>query len=144
MGQWEVHVGAMNKLVVGAITVQQAMDFWEQTRLGALRKIGRFDEATGPARRQGLNCPVQRRLGQASEALRSCAQRVSADERTLEAARTAIARWEHHVHDMDRMRLGLLSPAAAGRQWLADWQQGVREIEIYRSQAKAAAKSGQC
>jgi hypothetical protein len=144
MDQWTVHVGAMNQLVVGAITVRQARDFWEQTRLGAIRKIDRFDDATDPVRRAGLNCPVSSRLGEASGPLRSCVHRVTADERTLEAAGTAIRRWQHHVHDMDRMRLGLLSPAAAGRMWVADWQKGVREIEAYQSEAKAARQSGQC
>jgi hypothetical protein len=144
MGQWEVHVGAMNKLVVGAITLQQASDFWESTRLGALRKIGRFHDATTTMRQEGLNCLVRSRLGRASEALRSCVDRVAADERTLLAARTAITRWEHHVHDMDRMRLGLLSPATVSKRWLVDWQQGVREIEEYKSAAKAAVRSGQC
>jgi hypothetical protein len=144
MGQWEVHVGAMNKLVVGAITLQQATDFWESTRLGALRKIGRFHDAGTTVRREGLNCPVRSRLGRASEALRSCVDRVTADEQTLRAARTAITRWEHHVHDMDRMRLGLLSPATVSKRWLVDWQKGVREIEEYKSAAKAAARSGEC
>jgi hypothetical protein len=144
MDQWEVHVGAMNQLVVGAITLQQASDFWESTRLGALRKIGRFDDANTTVRRAGLNCPVAQRLGQASGSLRSCVDRVTTDERTLVAARKAIRRWEHHVHDMDRMRLGLLSPAVVGKRWVADWQKGVREIAVYKSAAKAAARSGQC
>jgi hypothetical protein len=144
MSQWEVHVGAMNKLVVGAITLQQASDFWESTRLGALRKIGRFHDATTTVRREGLNCPVRSRLGRTSKALRSCVDQVTADERTLLAARTAITRWEHHVHDMDRMRLGLLSPATVSKRWVHDWQKGVREIAAYKSAAKAAARSGEC
>src|SRR5262245_60313507 len=29
MAQWELHIGAMNKLVVGAISLQQASEFWK-------------------------------------------------------------------------------------------------------------------
>ena len=36
--QWEVHIGAMNKLVVGAITLKQASQFWNQTRIRAREK----------------------------------------------------------------------------------------------------------
>jgi hypothetical protein len=69
---------------------------------------------------------------------------VSADERTLEAAQRAIRRWEHHVHDMDRMRLGLLSPATVSKRWVHDWQKGIREIAEYKSAAKATGRSGEC
>jgi hypothetical protein len=34
VAQWEVHVGAMNKLVTGVISLRQATAFWNQTRVG--------------------------------------------------------------------------------------------------------------
>ena len=86
MDQWEVHVGAMNQLVLGAVALQQATDFWNQTRLDAHRKLGNFNDAMGSVRRSGLNCPVVERLGHASSELRSCALRVDADERAFGAA----------------------------------------------------------
>ena len=144
MDQWQVHVGAMNKLVVGAITLQQASDFWNQTRQAAKQKIGRFDEAMGTVRSSGLNCPVVDRLGNASEELRSCAQRVDADERAAQAAAVAILTWSTHVKDMDMLRMGHLSPADATAAWLASWEQGLQEIRAYQAEARAARLAGTC
>jgi hypothetical protein len=144
MDQWEIHVGAMNQLVVGAITLQQASAFWNQTRLAAKRKIGRFEDAVGTVRRSGLNCPVVDRLGHASKALRSCALRVDADEQAVETAQTAIRTWATHVEDMDMLRMGHLSPADATQAWLASWEQGLQEIQAYQGAARAARRAGAC
>ena len=144
MAQWEVHVGAMNQLVLGAITLQQASDFWNQTRVAAKRKLGRFDEAMGPVRRSGLNCPVVDRLGHASTELRSCALRVDADERAVDAAQTALDTWATHVEDMDMLKMGHLSPADATQAWLASWEQGVQQIQTYQGAARAARRAGAC
>lgn len=139
MDQWEVHIGAMNKLMVGAITLQQATAFWNQTRLGAKRRLERFARADATTRRQGLDCPVPERLGRASKALRRCAERVQADERTLALARDAARTWQRHVEDMDMLRMGHLTPAAASAAWLANWQRGARQVEAYRGAAHGAA-----
>jgi hypothetical protein len=144
MEQWEVHVGAMNKLVVGAISLQQATDFWNQTRLAARKKIASFDDAVGSMRRSGLNCPLVGRLGHASRALRACVQRVDADERAVTRARTAIDTWAAHVEDMDMLRMGNISPAAATQAWLASWKQGAQEIQAYQGAARGAQRAGGC
>jgi len=144
MAQWEVHVGAMNQLVLGAITLQQATDFWNQTRLAAKRKLGRFDDALGSVRRSGLNCPVVDRLGHASADLRSCALRVDADERAVGAAQTALETWATHVEDMDMLQMGHLSPADATQAWLASWEQGVQQIQTYQGAARSARHAGAC
>src|SRR3954447_22268569 len=57
LDQWEVHVGAMNQLVVGAISPQQATAFWNQTRVGAQRKIDSFEHAVRRLQRHGMDCP---------------------------------------------------------------------------------------
>jgi hypothetical protein len=132
MDQWAVHVGAMNKLVAGELTLQQATAFWNQTRVGAQRQIARFQDAVSMMRHHGVDCPAPARLSSASPALRACAQRVAADLRTIEAARTAIHTWDEHVHHMEMLRLGTMSPARATRLWLSLWHQGVRELEAYR------------
>ena len=144
MEQWEVHVGAMNQLVLGAITLQQASDFWNQTRLAAKRKLGNFDDALAAVRRSGLNCPVVDRLGHSSSALRSCALRVDADERAADTAREALETWATHVADMDMLKMGHLSAADATQAWLASWEQGVEQIRTYEGAASAARQSGGC
>jgi hypothetical protein len=145
MDQWEVHIGAMNKLVVGAISLQQANAFWNQTRVGAQRRIARFRTAVRTLRGHDLSCPspslVKRSEG---AALRTCARQVDADLRTLDAARTAVNTWHLHVINMDQLRAGTLAPATATKMWLAMWQQGQHELDVYRDAARSARQAGGC
>jgi hypothetical protein len=143
LSQWEVHVGAMNKLVVGAITLQQATDFWNQTRLAARHNLRVFRVADRRATGHAVRC-VAPGKDHMSAMLRSCARRVAADRRTLSAARTATATWSHHVTDMDMLRMGKLAPATATRMWLASWKEGVRELQVYQDAVRATRSSGTC
>ena len=142
--QWEIHVGAMNKLVVGAITLQQATAFWHQTRVGAHQKLNRFYSATPGAPLTGAGCPSPGALTQTSTELRSCARHVAQERQALGAARTAMRTWRRHVRDMEMLRMGHLSPAAGQRMWLANWQRGVRELRVYRSAKRAVDGSATC
>jgi hypothetical protein len=145
LDQWDVHVGAMNKLVVGSITLQQATAFWNQTRVGAYDRIGRFENAEAQLERRGVDCAAPRLLGSgASPALRACARHVNAELRALDSAHTAITTWKHHMHAMDQLRSGKLSPTAATQMWLSMWQRGVHELEGFRTAADAAQHVGAC
>lgn len=144
LDQWGVHVGAMNQLVVGAITFQQATDFWNQTRLGAQRRIARFRDASAALRHHEAHCPAPGTLATASSALRSCARAVEADGRVLQQARTAIDTWDTHVHHMDMLRAGSMSPEKATEMWLSMWQRGVRELRAYRVAVRDARPRGGC
>jgi hypothetical protein len=145
MDQWSVHIGAMNKLVVGAISLAQANAFWNRTRVGARRNITAFREALRDLRSHGVDCPAPDVLpAGASSSLQACSRRVQADLRTLRAARTAVDTWARHVRDMERLRTGKLSPAAATRMWLMMWQQGQDQLDAYRAAVQAARKAGAC
>jgi hypothetical protein len=145
LDQWNVHVGAMNKLVVGAITLQQATAFWNQTRRGAYHRIGLFKDAEARLQRRGVDCPAPRLLKpDASPQLRACAKHVAAEQRALDSARTAITTWNQHMHAMDQLRAGQLSPTAATQMWLSMWQRGVHELEDFRTTASAAEHVGAC
>jgi len=145
LDQWEVHVGAMNKLVDGEITLQQATAFWNQTRVGAYHRIGRFEEAEAHLKRRGADCPTPRLFGSGSSpALRACEQHVAAELRALDSADTAITTWKHHMHDMDQLRAGKLSPTAATQMWLTMWHRGVSQLQDYRAAADAAQHVGTC
>jgi hypothetical protein len=144
LDQWEIHIGAMNKLVVGAITLQQATAFWEQTRVGADRNLDRFYSATRRVPFAGVDCPSPDSLTQASAALSSCARRVAQERRAFEAARIAMPTWKKHVRHMEMLRMGHMSPAVATRLWLASWQEGVRELQAYRHAERPVDGSGRC
>jgi len=144
LDQWQVHVGAMNKLVVGAITLPQATAFWAQTRMGAKARIRAFHRADRVPRRLDVTCPMNRPPGGRSPALRSCVRQVRADSHAVAAARTAVHTWEMHVGDMERLRSGKLSPAAATRMWLSMWQDGVQELHAYRVADRRAQRHDNC
>jgi hypothetical protein len=145
LGQWAVHVGAMNKLVVGALTLPQASAFWNQTRKAAYRHIGDFDTALRGLRRRGIDCPNPGflRTGSSPE-LRACSRHVAAQANQLDAARTAIRTWSNHVQAMDMLRSGKLSPAKATRMWLAMWQRGTHEIDTYTEAARTTNQTPGC
>ena len=130
--QWDVHVGAMNKLVVGEITLQQATQFWNQTRLGAQHNVERFHKAWAALQRTGVDCPAPGLMGPAPAAVRSCSRLVQAELGVARVAKTSIDTWDMHVHHMDMLRMGTLSPEKATSMWLSMWQQGVRELDAYR------------
>jgi hypothetical protein len=145
VSQWEIHVGAMNKLVAGDITFAQATAFWNQTRRGAEHRIRAFGRATSLLQRRGVDCPVPEWLPSHSSAhLRMCARRVVADLRALQAARTAIQTWRQHVHAMDMLRMGRVSPSTAEHLWLMMWHRGQHEIVAYHLAAAAASRIHGC
>jgi hypothetical protein len=143
--QWAVHVGAMNQLVSGAITLQQATAFWNRTRMGARHRVERFERASGRLQRQGLDCPPPGMLPSGSpRQLRACSREVAADLRVLHAAGIAIHTWRRHVNAMNMLRMGKMSPSTATQLWLAMWHRGQQEIETYRAAARAARKVPRC
>jgi hypothetical protein len=71
-------------------------------------------------------------------------RQVRADSHAVAAARTAVHTWEMHVGDMERLRSGKLSPAAATRMWLSMWQEGVRELQAYRVADRRARLHDNC
>ena len=144
LDQWSVHVGAMNKLVVGEITLQQASAFWNSTRRGAARRVGEFRKVMADLRANGLDCPGPHYLAPGARSLAPCARRVGAEAQALGAARTAMATWEHHIHDMEMLRSGDLSPQDATAMWLSMWQQGMRDLDAYAADANDVTKQEPC
>ena len=142
--QWDVHVDAMNKLVVGEITLQQATAFWNQTRLGAQRNVDRFRKAWTALERTGVDCPAPALLGPAPAAVRSCSRLVEAELGVARTAKTSIDTWDTHVHHMDMLRMGTLSPEKATEMWLAMWRRGVRDLDAYRAAARNPVLEVQC
>ena len=142
--QWDVHVEAMNQLVVGEITLQQATRFWDETRLGAQRNVARFREAWTSLERTGVDCPGPTLLGPAPAAVRSCSRLVEAELGVARAAKTSIDTWDRHVQHMDMLRLGSLSPEEATEMWLTMWRRGVRDLDTYRAAARNPALEVSC
>lgn len=139
MTQWQVHIGAMNKLVVGAISLAQATQFWNQTRKGAARKLERFEDAQRAYKQRTARCPSPGR--RASEEIRECAAVVAAQHREMVRAAVALGTWRTHVHHMEMLRRGEMSPEDATRMWLANWRTGARQVDAYRAAAREAQQA---
>jgi hypothetical protein len=135
--QWEVHIGAMNKLVVGAITLEQAWQFWNRTRAGAWTKLGRFDTARRRYEQRVFRCPAPNRPAEATADLVNCHRAVSARSRRVRLATVALETWRQHVHHMDMLRSGEMAPEEAIRLWLQNWRQGDREVKAFRASGQA-------
>jgi len=145
MDQWEIHVGAMNKLMVGAITAEQAGAFWSESKVGATRNLKRFDAANEGSDTAGTDCPAPDKVSQAAPpGLRSCARHVARERTALEAAGTALQTWKGHIRDMKMLDMGHLAPDEASRLWLANWERGIKEIRDYRAAQRAAAGTAGC
>jgi hypothetical protein len=138
MTQWEVHIGAMNKLVIGAITLAQARAFWNQTREGAARNLAEFGHAQRAYAQRTARCPMP--LGRASDELRGCAAVVAARHRELRRATAALGTWRTHVKHMEMLRHGEMSPEDATQMWLKSWREGDRQVNAYRSAARGTQR----
>ena len=135
--QFQKHIDAMNLLVTGKITLAVAQTFWNQTRVGASDKAAAFRAADKlltvthsscpePALTAASTAPVDR-----VEAVTACAKAGLTRGPVLVRARAAITTWEHHIHDMELLRTGQISPAQATAKWNANWQAGQSELDAY-------------
>jgi hypothetical protein len=136
MSQWVVHVGAMNKLVAGQITLAQATAFWDQTRIGAKARLRAFADAISRYDSRSVRCPPPG--AQHASAGRQCAAAVAARNRQLSRARTALATWRMHVGHMEMLRRGEMTASQASALWVTTWHQGQAELTAYRAAAQAA------
>ena len=137
LGQWEMHIGAMNKLVVGTIKLKQATQFWNQTRVGASTKLKGFS-ARDPFQQRSARCPTPSSSGSVIPAERRSCYRGSRAEPTLRLAIVSLGTWQEHVHHMEMLRRGEMTPQEATALWLQNWQKGNQEVRAYRAAARAA------
>ena len=140
MDQWEVHIGAMNKLVVGAITLKQATQFWNQTRVGASENLKSFASARELYQQRSSRCPEPNSsLAKAiSPERRACYRAVAARHDALRLGLVSLETWKGHVHHMEMLRRGEMTPQEATQLWLQSWHQGNDELRAYRAAARAA------
>jgi hypothetical protein len=141
LSRWQVHIGAMNKLVTGVITLKQATQFWNQTRVGAAQGLARYQSAFDAFARRTVRCPRTGDETLTTDA-RQCAEAVAARARELATAGRALATWRVHVRHMEMLRTGEMTPAQATQLWLRSWHAGVKQLAAYRAAARQA--SGTC
>lgn len=133
LAQWRIHVGAMNQLVTGSITLRQATAFWNRTRVDAQERLAAYDAAV-----QSLDGLARCHKGDTE--IKHCRAAVHARSRQLALAERSLATWREHVQHMEMLRHGHLSPEKATRMWLASWRQGLRQLDSYDAAARDAGR----
>ena len=76
-------------------------------------------------------------------AIKSCSNAIAQRAAAIARARVAVGTWEHHVHDMEMLRMGHLTPAQATAAWRKNWKTGEKQLRAYDS-AAAKAKRIHC
>lgn len=135
--QFQKHIDAMNLLVTGKISLAVARTFWDQTRVMASQNAAAFRAADELLAATHSACPEPGPTAACSapvdkvEAVTACAKAGMARGAVLARARDAITTWEHHIHDMELLRTGQISPAQATSKWQINWQTGQRQVDAY-------------
>jgi Mrp family chromosome partitioning ATPase len=139
--QWGTHIAAMNQLVAGKITLNQANAFWEQTREQAGQKVDRFLTAESAYANDRYSCRIPA-LDATTDVdtarLTACKRHIAQRDKALQAADVAVGTWHHHVMEMNLLRAGKLSPSRAVTLWLKAWKEGAAELKAYRVQLRHA------
>jgi hypothetical protein len=145
LAQWQKHIEAMNLLVAGKISLSVARDFWEQTRVAASENAAAFRTVDGPVRDRPATCSaVDPRWSQAAtrgelDALTRCRAALPVRSTVLQLARDGVSQWEHHIHEMELMRAGKVTPAQAAAAWRKSWKAGDRKMRAYEAATREAA-----
>jgi hypothetical protein len=146
LAQFDKHIDAMNLLVAGKISLAVATTFWDQTRVGATQNAAAFRSADQQLSATPSQCrppdpavaydtPYGRLL-----AISGCANAIRARGAALTRARAAVSTWEHHIHDMEMLRTGHITPAQATAAWRKNWKIGAGQLAAYDAATAAARK----
>jgi hypothetical protein len=120
----------MKRVVAGTITLQQATAFWNDSEQNAMRKLDTFEREDAALRNEDARC-----VRPANDACRTPA-RQWAD--VLATARPAAKTWMHHMHDMQALMAGEITPDQATAAWVNNWRDGRHQIMAYDRQMKQA------
>jgi hypothetical protein len=144
--QWNTHIRAMNRLVAGAITLQQAKAFWSASRAGAAQRVARFEAIDKRSRGASTQCSSPPEMDHAThmQHLAACRQAADAREAVLSSSRTAIGTWRRHIRDMELLRAGKISPFQGLQRWNKNWKQGDAELHRYREIRQTAMSMAPC
>jgi hypothetical protein len=147
LAQFDKHIEAMNLLVAGKISYAVATQFWDETRVGATQNAAAFRAADTTLRASKAQCPrldpvVANTLPYGPVvAVTSCASYVSSGNAAMAKARVAVKTWEHHIEDMEMLRMGHITPAQATAMWTKNWHTGDKQLSSYESTEQKAKKS---
>ncbi|GAB3449946.1 hypothetical protein GCM10027517_36870 [Phycicoccus ginsengisoli] len=147
LSQFDKHIDAMNLLVAGKISYAVATQFWDETRIGAAQNAAEYrrsHQSLDGTRCQGLDPALADTLpyGPVNQ-LNQCVAFVSRGSSALTKADAAVTTWQHHIHDMEMLRMGDITPAQATSMWRRNWQTGQRQLSAFEA-ALTQARAVRC
>jgi hypothetical protein len=145
LAQFDKHIDAMNLLVAGKISLAVATQFWEETRVGATENSAAFRRAQAELAANRASCSALPAAaaeglpyGQVDR-LSQCVKYVGAATTAVVRADPAVDTWMHHIHDMEMLRAGDITPAQATAAWKRDWRTGEKQLRAFEAAHKQAS-----
>jgi hypothetical protein len=135
MVHWRRHITAMTDLVAGRMTLAQATEFWDATRVAGKRTVTTWQRADGEFRRGSRSCLESSSAGSGPGA--SCQVRTSAAAVLLATERASLRDWRRHIRQMESLRAGRITPEHALHLWDAMYQRGLSGLRQVDEATKA-------
>ena len=129
--QWRIHIDAMNDLVAGRITLDEARAFWEATRVQGKHSLAAWMRTDASYRAARTECPPPGTGSGPNDALQACRVVQQGGDAVLAAARKTLPDWDRHIRHMDALRNGNLSPTRALHLWHGMYQSGRDGLRLY-------------
>ena len=127
LDQWRLHIKAMNQLLAGEITAEEATEFWTESERGAKRNISHFRHSI-----HGLSnddCRVQ-----------DC-RAARAFHDAIAVARPTARTWLQHMRDMDALMAGKITLEQAAESWTQLRKMGERQLARYDRENRQALRA---
>lgn len=145
MQQWRLHIDAMNQLVAGKITLDQATAFWDSTRVEGQRTMTAWEQVDQAYRERPPTCaPVPDVQSQRNEDVSDCARRSEAAATAFARARATLTHWRTHIEHMEMLRHGMMDASRAAELWKKMYRQAGPDISQYDAAYESFASSASC
>jgi hypothetical protein len=139
---WSDHVQAQTDANHGDISATKMQATFKRTRLAGPADLARYDKALGEAKSSTGSCEAARDVPKEIRVkMASCADRRSAQEPVLAAARDGMHDWRSHLAAMRRSRMGHVHDAQG--VWIKAWRAAPPHIRAYKS-AKSSFDAPRC
>jgi hypothetical protein len=137
LSQWRKQISRTNKLVTGVITLDEALEVWDRTRVEVIDALARYRSAHAVFDERTARCPAPDE-GDPKSFEVQCSKGTAARDEQISAADTALGSWQKHVDDLELLRGGQITYEEASRRWLTTWRKDVKELKTYSAAAHAA------
>jgi hypothetical protein len=140
VGDWAVHIQAMDDLESGKNTEAETKAIWTVTRERGPGRVTVFENAAaGYAEVRDVCADVDPAAMAADqrEAVDACRVLGEETDKALAAARNSVAEWKAHLKAMADRRAGQLDPGVAMHTWMAAYEKAPANIDAFHAAESA-------